>query len=296
MSKLLDYLYYFRYHKPFFSKLLTAIAEFGNVSKARILSTLGLHHIGLNVIDINASIAFYTTYFGAQKVMYNEQYAIKAEQTFLLLQPVDKTPATHLGSSLWHIGWSGIDGQSEFDWRVQKGIKVHTPLTPLDGDHWMYFWGPNQEIVEVYTGKKTNNFEHIHLLASDVDVTMKWFRSYLGLNAAFRRGLYSPRGFKWNYITVDNIDIVVFGKPDTEESWWPKGEFKPTDGSSFDHIGFSCSSIEPVFKKVKSKGVEIVRDIQNHAVQGHRSFFVRGPDQLLIEIVEDKNLCATNHQ
>jgi|GEM_PF-2704960 hypothetical protein len=26
---------------------------------------------------------------------------------------VDTLPPTHLGSSLWHIGWSGVDGQSE---------------------------------------------------------------------------------------------------------------------------------------------------------------------------------------
>ena len=39
----------------------------------------------------------------------------------------------------------------------------------------MYFWGPDREVVEVYTGSRNHRFEHVHLLATDVNATVQWF-------------------------------------------------------------------------------------------------------------------------
>jgi hypothetical protein len=39
---------------------------------------------------------------------------------------------------------------------------------------------------------------------------------------------------------------------------------------------------------MKADGVEIVKPIAKDAALGHTSFFVRGPDKVLIEIVQDK--------
>ncbi|MCE2612448.1 VOC family protein [Flavobacteriaceae bacterium D16] len=247
------------------------------------------HHIHLNVSDIDASLNFYKKYFGAKYVKFRGKAdALFTEKSFLLLDHVDTPPQTHLGSSLWHIGWSGVDGHSEFDWRVKEGIEVHTPLNPLGDNHWMYFYGPNKEVVEVYTGNKNHTFEHIHLLAANVDETMDWFRSHLGLIPEYNKAQPWPNNlFKWNVIHLDNINITINGKPVMERTWFPAA-FKPTDGTIFDHIGFSFEKIEPVFEKMKSEGVTIVKEIGIDPIQGVKSFFVRGPDRLLVEIVEEK--------
>lgn len=287
LMKILKYSY--RRFRSLLSEFIFALSSIGSLWQFKISGVASFHHIRLNVTDRDSTIAFYEKYFSVKKVKYQDRTdALLTEDSFMLLNLVDAPPLTHLGSSIWHIGWSGVDAQYEFDWRVEEGIKVHTPITPLDGDYWMYFWGPNKEVVEVYTANKNNRFEHIHLLASDVDKTTNWFRSFLGLNSVYRKALKNPGGFKWNYLHVDSIDIVIFGKPVEKESWWPEKEFKPTDGTAFNHIGFSFENIEPIFEEMKSAEADLVHDIKIDPVYGLKSFFVRGPDGLLVEIVEAK--------
>ncbi|MDO6598473.1 VOC family protein [Oceanihabitans sp. 2_MG-2023] len=256
------------------------------------LSKVNFHHIHLNVTDRDSTIAYYQKYFGATQVKYRERVdALFTEKSFLLMNLVDTAPSTHLGSSLWHIGWSGVDGQSEFDWRVNEGIAVHTNITPLGDNFWMYFLGPEKEVIEVYTGNKNHRFEHIHLLSSDVDKTMNWFESNLGFLPVYKEAKQWQNNelrWKWNLLTVNNINIIVFGKPVEEESWWTNEEIKPTDGSSIDHIGFSTENIEFLMNKMKSDGLDIVHSIKIDSIHGMKSFFVRGPDSLLVEIVEEK--------
>ena len=258
--------------------------SFGKMSKA------SFHHIHLNVADIDVTIAYYEKYFGATRIKYRGLTDVLfVERSFIFLTKVEAPPKTHLGTSLWHIGWSGVDGQSEFNWRVKAGIQVHTPINPLGSDHWMYFYGPDMELVEVFTGNKNHRFEHIHLLATNVDVTMNWFKLHLGLPPESEVARLWGNGlFKWNKLYVDNINIMVNGKPIEDRTWYPTDGFKPTEGTSIDHIGFSFENIEPIFKQMKSAGVEIVRQIEIDQGLGLKSFFVRAPDDLLIEIVEEK--------
>ncbi|RDY57588.1 VOC family protein [Flagellimonas nanhaiensis] len=253
------------------------------------MNKANFHHIHLNVTDIEATIAYYQKYFGAKKISYRDKSeALFTEKSFFLLDQVENQPETHLGSSLWHIGWSGVDGQSEFDWRVKEGIEVHTGINPLGDDHWMYFYGPNKEVVEVFTGNKNHSFEHIHLLAENVDETMDWFKTHLGLPPVNELALTWGTGlFQWNVLNVGNINIMVNGRPVEERTWFPKN-FKPTDGTVLDHIGFSYQELEPVYERIKSHGVQIVQEIAVDPVHGLKSFFLRGPNQLLIEIVEEK--------
>ncbi len=258
------------------------------------LSKVNFHHVHLNVTDRDSTIAYYQKYFGATQVKYRDRTdALFTEKSFLLMDQVDTAPSTHLGSSLWHIGWSGVDGQSEFDWRVNEGIAVHTEITPLGDNFWMYFLGPENEVVEVYTGNKNHRFEHIHLLSSDVNKTMDWFKSNLGLIPVYEEAKQWQNNslrWKWNLLTVNNINIIVFGKPVEEESWWSNKEIKPTDGSSIDHIGFSTENIEFLMNIMRFDGLDIVHDIKIDPIYGMKSFFVRGPDSLLVEIVEEKSI------
>ena len=179
--------------------------EFKKMSKANF------HHIHLNVTNKKATIAYYHKFFGAKPIKFREQTdALLTEKSFFFINEIDSAPPTHVGSCLWHIGWSGIDGLSEFDWRVKEGIEVHTPINPLRDDHWMYFYGPNKEVVEIFTENKNHTFEHIHLLASDVDQTMDWFKSHLGLHPENERAQPWANGlFKHNKLYVDNINIMV---------------------------------------------------------------------------------------
>ena len=253
------------------------------------------HHVHLNVEDPAQTIAYYKKYFGANDVKFHGvSDALFTEKSFILLKEVDTAPVSNLGTSLWHIGWARIDGPSEFKWRVDQGIDVQTPITPLGSNFYMYFWGPSKEVVEVYTGSKNHRFEHAHLLATDVNVTVKWFIDNLGISPRFPSVPRRP-GQRWmNTIRVDNVNLIVFGKPAAGEpkpAWYPDEmgeEFLPTEDTAIDHIAFSYSNIDPVFERMVKSGVEIVRPIAKSEQYGISSFFVRGPDKLLVEIVQEK--------
>ena len=61
-----------------------------------------------------------------------------------------------------------------------------------------------------------------------------------------------------------------------------------TKGRVIDHIAFSYRDIDPEFKRLKNEGVTILEEITFKKAFNHRSFFVEGPDKVVIEIVESK--------
>lgn len=254
----------------------------------------------LNVVDPVKTFTFYEKYFGASKLPYGNSEALFTERSYLLATTVAAAPLSNEGTSLWHIGWSGVDGASEFKWRVEEGIHVHTPvikpvLPGIDNKaEYMYFHGPDGEVVEVSTVNRNHRFEHVHLLSSDIAATTKWFQTFLGLAPDHKVAL-DFFGVLMNNIRVDNVHIVIFGRPIPDKGnqfaskdLWPVDGFKPTDDRAVGHIAFSYTNIARALERMKASGVTIVRGIQIDAKFGHKSFFVRGPDNLLIEIVEAK--------
>jgi catechol 2,3-dioxygenase-like lactoylglutathione lyase family enzyme len=248
-------------------------------------------------------MSFYEKFFGAIRVNYRRKtQELFTERSFILMDQVTSAPRTNDGTALWHIGCAGVDGGSEFAWRVSEGIDVHTPLTRpvlpgIDNKvDVMYFNGPDKELVEVSTAGRHHRFDHVHLLASDVNATTDWFNRHLGLTANNPEAV-DFFGIMMNSIQVDNVNIVIFGRtvPDRDNQFaakelWPKEGFRPTESSAVDHIAFSFSSLEAVLRRMRSAGVQIVAEPAKDARYGHKSFSVRGPDQILIEIVEDRPL------
>ncbi len=260
------------------------------------------HHVHLNVTDVQATTRFYARFFGALPVDYNSQTAaLFTERSFIFFNEVETPPRTHLDTALWHLGWAGVDGPSEFRWRQEAGAKVHTPIQALNTDHYMYFQGPDNEVVEVYTGSRNHRFEHVHLLATDVNQTIAWFVDHLGLKSA-RRNVPPPptdadeqslRSIWMNSIRINNVNLIVFGRPraGTHPFWYPKEateEIAPTEGSAIDHIAFSYRELEPEYERLKKAGVTIRRPIAKDPKTGIKSFYVIAPDKLLIELVEAK--------
>lgn len=261
------------------------------------------HHIRLKVTDPQRTLDFYKKFFGATEVAYRGQSrALFTEKSFVLLDKVVSAPATNEGTSLWHIGWGGVDGASEFGWRVAEGIQVQRPLTRpvLDGvdnkAEYMYFWGPDRELVEVSTASRNHRFDHVHLLSSDAEATTAWFKEYLGLTADFGASVYF-NGVMMNIVRADNVSIVIFARPTPDsgnqfaaKALWPSAGFQPTDGRAVSSIAFSYRDLAPVMARMKKAGLSIVREIETDPRHGHTSFLVRGPDQLLVEIVEEKSV------
>lgn len=253
------------------------------------------HHVHLNVVDVEATRDWYEKFFGANKVQYRDRAdALFTERSFILMNEVDLPPRDNFGTSLWHIGWAGVDGHSEFEWREAEGIGVQTPITPLGNNFYMYFWGPDRELVEIYTGSKNHRFEHVHLLPTDIEATIAWFGEHFGVQPNSPPRPFQQSGMRVSTIRIDNVNLIMFEVPRPGQERNPilpdsvGPNFDVTEGRAMDHIAFSYADIEPVYDRMVASGVEIVRPIATDPELGLTSFFVRGPDRLLVEVVEEK--------
>lgn len=268
------------------------------------------HHVRLNAKDPQASIAWYRKFFGAVPVRFRDvSDAVLTDRCYFLFNQVPQRAPDNSQTSLWHVGWGGVDGQAEFEWRTEQGIEWQTPITEVgtaNGPfHFMYAHGPDREVVEVWTGARHHRYNHIHLLAEDVNATAAWYVTHLGAKPLLvdvpRPGpppanlkVDDPKAnlFPWVWMTmvqVDGVSINIFSRPDDDTFWWtgePIPKFEPTDGHVINHFAFSYPNIDPVYERMKSAGVKIVRDTAWNEQLRMKSFFIRAPDGVLLEIVE----------
>jgi catechol 2,3-dioxygenase-like lactoylglutathione lyase family enzyme len=91
---------------------------------------------------------------------------------------------------------------------------------------------------------------------------------------------------------MDDISFVLIYKDhyyaDSEKRLPVGRKLDSTAGSPVDHIAFSYENIQPAFDRMKAAGVQIVEPIALRPADDVKSFFVQGPDNVLIEIVEGK--------
>jgi len=286
--------------------LAVLVAGFANSAAKNTVERANFHHVRINVTEPDESIKFYTRNLGAVEVEYHNRVpALFTERSFILFNKVAEAPPYMPKSAVSHIGWASVDGQSDYEWLKSRKVDFETDIQSLGRNNYMYFYGPDKELLELYTGDKNHRFNHVHLWASDVGETVNWFRDHLGFPV--RVGPKPPENEAsslaslWiGSVQADNVGIIVFGRPsaDFKHIAWPggsykpedgpEGEFEPTKGRAINHIAFSYRDIRPVFDRMKEAGVEIVEPISKNEDLGHTSFFVMAPDKVLVEVVEAK--------
>lgn len=270
------------------------------------------HHIHLNVTDVERSTAFYRDTFGALPIEFRGVAdAVFTERSFILFNQVDEPPDGSQESGIWHYGWGGVDLPSQYRWLVSRGVDIHTPIYRLGRGHVIYVNGPDREMIEVNT-MGHHRFAHVHLFAVDVNETAAWYERHFGLRAG-RTAAGNPRPVgpaaefstwqefhrehrAWsNGFRAENVTFIVYSIPDYEPvaPWWPQDaaplrELKPQRGRTIDHFALSYRDIEPVFERLRAAGVEILEPIAYRPEFDMRSFFVMGPDQVAVEVVEAK--------
>ena len=158
---------------------------FAGVSSIAAAEAANFHHIHLNVVDPAKTIDYYKKFFSGVSVSYRGKAdAILTDRSFLLLNKVDQPAPWEMVTGIYHIGWGGVDGPSDYEWRNREGVQWETPLTPLGDNYYMYAYGPDKEVVEVWTGFRHHRFGHVHLFADDVNASKNWYRDHLGLTVS----------------------------------------------------------------------------------------------------------------
>ncbi len=247
-----------------------------------------LHHVHLNVTDVAKTSAFYQKTFGVVPVSYaGRAPALMAERTFILMDQKAGPIPTQLETGVIHIGWAGVDGPSEFANLQKQGVEFYTPLTPFLGGHFMYLYGPDREVVEIWTVEKHHRLNHVHMPTPDPKATAEWFAKVTNSPSPAQGG---PRlAGTW---LVNYGDVTLHMLADTGASH-PKertGPLQPTDGRGIDHLAFAFQNLDAAYARVKAQGVPIERPISIDPTYGFRHFFVRSPEGVLVEMLQAKSL------
>jgi catechol 2,3-dioxygenase-like lactoylglutathione lyase family enzyme len=260
------------------------------------------HHLHFNVADPQKSIEFYQRIFGAVPVKFGGLTdALFTERSFILLNQVTPAPSAALDTGIWHLGWGGVDMPAEYTSFKARGVEFQTPLTPLGNNFFMYPYGPDREVLEVCCGGAHHLYNHVHLMGRDPQSVVKWYADNLGITwrppqPPVTSGPPPPPRPSAGIggLRVDNVGIVVFPQQDKEpvNPLWGANKLvttiQPTKGRTVDHIAFSYRHIEPILDRLRRAGVQIVEPIAVRPEFGFKSFFVLGPDSVLVEIVEAK--------
>jgi catechol 2,3-dioxygenase-like lactoylglutathione lyase family enzyme len=262
--------------------------------------SIHLHHVHLNVRSRAASFAFYEKFFKAERVLLNgTTEALHVAPTLLLLDEQATAPDGNLPSALQHMGWGSEDTAAWYAQAASEGVQPDTrgftlfgtSETPTvsepgsgallsllgeppacfpapDAFAFMYVFGPDQERIEVWSGVD-GRVNHLHFTTPDLAATSAWYQTLLGLPSM--TPLFSYQFY------LD--DILFFYEPIGVAA-----DYAPTDTHTLGHLAFAVSDLNAWRTRVAQQGVEIVAEPA--AAHGFQSFFVRGPDGLLLELVQ----------
>jgi catechol 2,3-dioxygenase-like lactoylglutathione lyase family enzyme len=254
------------------------------------------HHVHLNVTDPAATAAYYIRVHGAVPTRYRDRVdALFTERSFILWNRVAETPPNTLRTGVWHIGWGAVDVTSRYRWFQENDVPIYTEFYTLGRTEITYLEGPDGEIIEVNT-MPHHRFGHVHLLAADVNATVDWYVQHLGVTTAQAHApkpdLREVRAWSRSF-RIDNVLFIVYNQPDYEPvpPWWkgaPLLAFESTRGTVVDHLAFSYRDADAALERMRRDGVTIVEPVRTDPEFGHRSFFVEGPERVLIEIIEAK--------
>lgn len=273
--------------------------------------TVHLHHVHLNVTSRETTEQFYEKHLGAKRIKLNDtSEALHTEPVMLLMDETATPPDSNLPTALQHVGWGSSDVGAWYDKAHQDGVEPDTragftlfntndtptigekmtggnPLTLFgmapppcvpesDNFSYMYVLGPDKERIEVWSGADLR-VNHVHFTTPDVTMTSSWYTKFLGMPANSNINIY--------LVYVD--DILFFFEPIGVAS-----DYKPTDDHSIGHIAFSVTDLGAWMQRAQDQKVEVVAPPAPS--NGFMSFFVRGPDGLLVELVQAeplKELC-----
>lgn len=256
--------------------------------------SIHLHHVHLNVSDRARSMAFYKEHFGATEVS-DDADALRAQTVLLRFDEVDPAPKSGLPTTLQHVGFGSSDPVAWFDTAAAAGVEADTrghtlfntddkptvagPGSLLEASlgipvpacfpvadelAYIYVLGPDLERIELWSGVD-GRINHVHFTTADPAATLAWYGALLDLDA------------DTGSFFLD--DILFFFEADGEAA-----DYGVTDDHVLDHLALSVTDLSAWRARVEALELEVVAGPKE--THGFDHFFVRGPDGVLIELLE----------
>ena len=123
------------------------------------------------------------------------------------------------------------------------------------------------------------NFDHIHLRTPDIDATAAWYERVFGAQIIRSMQNGKPR-----------VDMKVGGcaifliATDENSAPAPSAPY-----AGIDHFGFIVEDLDAAYADLKAKGVHFTME-PTQLRPGIRISFIRGPENVSIEVLERKKV------
>jgi catechol 2,3-dioxygenase-like lactoylglutathione lyase family enzyme len=120
-------------------------------------------------------------------------------------------------------------------------------------------------------------FTHVHVYASDPQVTVDWLQRLGGEVVSERQHPGRPRSYE---IAIGGQLVQVRGRTDAEHFAGTPGE--RTYG--LDHIGLAVDDLDAALEVLRARGIEPETEFTNGFAIPEGIAFLRGPDGLWVEL------------
>ena len=124
---------------------------------------------------------------------------------------------------------------------------------------------------------KVNGLNHVNIVAADLDKTIGFYESVLGMKA--REIPMAPAGFggRWIFDEADQPIIHV-------QAYNPErhGARKEGPTGSIDHVALTCSDFEGMLRRCQE--LELEHRVNDRQFGDLRQVFVTDPDNVVLEL------------
>ena len=277
---------------------MAVVAPSGTHEQAPPEPAAGFHHVHMNVVDPERSIAFYVSAFEqARRTTFAGWDAVQSESVYILFNKIPRPASADLETPLWHFGWNSPNVVADYQRLAAKGV-LFVRVPPPSG----HITAPDGNDVEIAPGGPTTGgptvtaFNHVHLMSAAPLCAAEWYERVLGLKrlggvAPLPAGdchvPFGPRRDPGNQIHEPNVrllmdDIVLYIYPNQR----PDITLATPRGHVLDHVAMTYPDVPAALARLKKLGVKVLEEVHELGDEKRKAAMIEGPDSLAIELVE----------
>ena len=231
-------------------------------------------HIHLAADSAQEAVNWYVKHFGGVESRFQ-----RSTDTTLPIDRVyfgdisviffDRPPtAGSVGSAIDHFGISIANVEDVVARVVADGGKALGNIVEFSGMKVAFVEDPWGTKVELIDDGNLRGMHHLHLASPNPTETLAWYQQNFGGEAGqFANALPGLNyGDVWLFVAASETAVA------------------PTQGRSFDHLGWRFADLDVATSQLKNRGVSFT--MEPRAFRNIRIAFVEGPDGVRIELVE----------
>ena len=126
---------------------------------------------------------------------------------------------------------------------------------------------------------RVNGLNHVNIVASNLDKTIQFYETVLGMRAA--EIPVAPAGFSGRWIYDESDQPIIHVQAYNAERHGEPGDPAVSTGS-IDHVALTCSDFEGMVRRCEELGIEY--RVNDRQFGDLRQVFVTDPDNISLEL------------